>query len=114
MKIFSIIKSIVLWSYERGTWQYDVLSVLILAFIFLTPHNILDERLSGKPNVTIGQRTYVSTAEVQAEVLSSHKYVKEVLTEIVAAKFHRNITVKRVEIDTTDGDQIRGYRVWFE
>jgi hypothetical protein len=30
-------KSIVFWSYGRTTWQYDVLCVLILAFIFLTP-----------------------------------------------------------------------------
>ena len=34
---FSIIKSSVLWSYARNRWQYDVLCVLILAFIFLTP-----------------------------------------------------------------------------
>ena len=27
------------WSYGRTTWQYDVLCVLILAFIFLTPGN---------------------------------------------------------------------------
>jgi hypothetical protein len=26
------------WSYERGSWQYDVIVVVILAFIFLTPH----------------------------------------------------------------------------
>lgn len=31
------IKSIFLWSYERTTWQWDVLCVLILVFIFLTP-----------------------------------------------------------------------------
>ncbi len=27
------------WSYGRTTWQYDVLCVLILAFIFLTPRS---------------------------------------------------------------------------
>jgi hypothetical protein len=27
----------VLWDYERGTWQYDVFCLLIIAFIFLTP-----------------------------------------------------------------------------
>ena len=32
-----IVKRIVLWSYGRSTWQYDVLCVLILAFVFLTP-----------------------------------------------------------------------------
>jgi hypothetical protein len=30
-------KKIVFWSYGRTTWQYDVLCVLILAFVFLTP-----------------------------------------------------------------------------
>ncbi len=32
-----VLKSIVFWSYGRSTWQYDVLCVLILAFVFLTP-----------------------------------------------------------------------------
>ncbi len=30
-------KKIILWDYERGTWQYDVFCLLIVAFIFLTP-----------------------------------------------------------------------------
>ena len=35
--IFRTIKNILLWPYGRTTWQYDVLCVLILAFVFLTP-----------------------------------------------------------------------------
>lgn len=31
------IKKIFLWTYERNTWQWDVLCALILVFIFLTP-----------------------------------------------------------------------------
>lgn len=31
------IKKTILWNYGRTTWQYDVLCILILAFIFLTP-----------------------------------------------------------------------------
>jgi len=27
----------ILWNYDRGTWQYDVFCILIIAFIFLTP-----------------------------------------------------------------------------
>jgi hypothetical protein len=30
-------KRVILWDYERGTWQYDVFCLLIIAFIFLTP-----------------------------------------------------------------------------
>lgn len=35
--ITKMVKNVLLWSYERGSWQYDVLCILILAFIFLTP-----------------------------------------------------------------------------
>ena len=36
-RVFRILKAIFFWSYGRSTWQWDVLCVLILAFIFLTP-----------------------------------------------------------------------------
>lgn len=36
-RVWSAIKRITFWSYGRTSWQYDVLCVLILAFIFLTP-----------------------------------------------------------------------------
>ena len=35
--LFGIIKKIFLWEYARNTWQWDILCVLILVFIFLTP-----------------------------------------------------------------------------
>ena len=30
-------KNVINWNYERASWQWDLLCVLILAFIFLTP-----------------------------------------------------------------------------
>lgn len=35
--LLNVFKRIIFWSYGRTTWQYDVLCVLILAFVFLTP-----------------------------------------------------------------------------
>jgi hypothetical protein len=35
--LLNAFKRVVFWSYGRTTWQYDVLCVLILAFVFLTP-----------------------------------------------------------------------------
>ncbi len=32
-----VFKKVIFWSYGRTTWQYDVLCVLILCFVFLTP-----------------------------------------------------------------------------
>ena len=37
-------KNFVQWNYERGTWQYDVFCLLIIAFIFLTPKTWFDKR----------------------------------------------------------------------
>ncbi len=37
-------KNIILWNYERASWQWDVLCLLILAFIFLTPKAWFDKR----------------------------------------------------------------------
>jgi hypothetical protein len=33
-----ILKSYFYWTYQRGTFHYDVMVTLILAFIFITPH----------------------------------------------------------------------------
>lgn len=41
------IKRVLLWSYERGTWQYDVLCLIILAFVFLTPRSLFDGSTAG-------------------------------------------------------------------
>ena len=32
-----ILNRVFFWSYERGTWQYDVAVILILVFVLLTP-----------------------------------------------------------------------------
>lgn len=37
-----MLKNVILWRYGRTTWQYDVMCVLILAFIFLTPKHWFD------------------------------------------------------------------------
>lgn len=30
-------KSVIMWNHERGSWQYDIFCLMIIAFIFLTP-----------------------------------------------------------------------------
>jgi len=38
-RVFKALGRVIFWTYARGTWQYDVLCALILAFIFLTPRD---------------------------------------------------------------------------
>ena len=35
------------WRYRRGGWQYDILCILILLFIFLVPSSVLDGSFFG-------------------------------------------------------------------
>ena len=34
----------IFWAHERGSWQYDIMAILILAFIFLTPRHWFGDR----------------------------------------------------------------------
>jgi len=44
-----IAHNIFVWSYERGTIQYDIICALILAFIFLVPPSCFVSKRAAKP-----------------------------------------------------------------
>jgi hypothetical protein len=48
--MFKIFRDYLFWTYERGSFHYDVMVTLILAFIFLTPRiwNYGDHPQEGK------------------------------------------------------------------
>lgn len=39
-----IVSRSIFWSYQRGSWQYDLICAIILAFIFLTPAGWFHDR----------------------------------------------------------------------
>jgi hypothetical protein len=39
-----LFKDIIWWKYERASWQWDVLCILIMCFIFLTPKDWFENR----------------------------------------------------------------------
>lgn len=49
--ILATLKKTLFWSYDRGSWQYDVMCVLILAFIFLAPNSLFTRPASSAPLV---------------------------------------------------------------
>jgi hypothetical protein len=71
-----MIKNIIWWSYERASWQWDVLCLLIIAFIFLTPKTWFDktEKLATQEsrrsvkNVAIRSVRIESIAQLKSEV----------------------------------------------
>lgn len=67
--LWRILKSVFLWSYERTTWQWDVLCVLILIFIFLTPKTWFETgELRGKQR---HQSTVAGTLLIAPDVVGN-------------------------------------------
>jgi hypothetical protein len=45
MKPFLVaVKNVLLWSHDRGSWQYDILCLLIVATIFVVPSSFFGDR----------------------------------------------------------------------
>ncbi len=39
------------WTYERATWQYDLMVIAILAFVWLTPPDWLGDPMASGPGL---------------------------------------------------------------
>jgi hypothetical protein len=61
------LKKIFFWNYPRNTWQWDLLCLVILIFIFLTPKSWF---LSGERALNIGHQSPVAqTLVLEPEVV---------------------------------------------
>lgn len=67
-------KDIILWKYERASWQWDVLCLLILAFIFLTPKVWFEKR---EKLATQTSRLIVKARDFSLDKNEMEKRVKE-------------------------------------
>ena len=45
--ILATLKKTLFWSYDRGSWQYDVMCVVILGFIFFVPNSVFTQRAAS-------------------------------------------------------------------
>ena len=111
------------WSYERGTWQYDVAVLLILVFVLITPRRWFhDQPESGGPAAP-GQVQLVSkegnrlTYRVDVRILAPptrlalqtdlHTALKEALPEL----HNGNFSIAKVEPLRDEQGMVIAYQV---
>jgi hypothetical protein len=70
--MLSSIKKIIFWSYERASWQWDLLCFLIILFIFLTPKQWFE-----KPEATRVSRVIVKQKDFSPDKSELARRVKE-------------------------------------
>lgn len=129
MKSFlSGIKNVLLWSYERGSWQYDTLCLLIVAAIFLVPSHYFGDRdrsPMSRANVSgnLASKRADNYLTIESEELmgflktkgreETTKSTSEAIALYLQDQLKREVMVVKYEpFITTSGDT--GYRVWFK
>ncbi len=109
-RIWSLIKSVILWSYERGSWQYDLMVVVILAFVFLTPKVWFDPS-NRKPcdpaNAYIETSTLIRTESPKATI-------DELITSYIRKTRSDDFRIERIEPKIDIDKRVIGYCVSVE
>jgi hypothetical protein len=111
-----ILKSYFFWTYERGSFHYDVMVTLILAFIFVTPHlwNYGDHPVPGNfaPTEVLvradgrGGFTYVVPADqVQGGTLNTR-------LEAVIERISGPMVVDHYDTLKDASGKVTAYKVW--
>lgn len=119
-KLFSIFKNILLWSYERATWQYDLLVALIIATIFLIPGQYLGDRDGPLRTPGVERRWSIEPNKINSFASRSGKVEtlrndpKEVVQLYLREVIRPEIEVADCKVETDLGGKITGYSVWFQ
>lgn len=111
----------IFWTYQRGSWQYDIICAVILAFIFLTPASWFHDRPTlGLTNlrrtqgiIDVGHAKDGWHYIVDARLVDSLAPLapEDAIREILAQRTHKPVTIKSVVVMHGEGNVVLGYTV---
>jgi hypothetical protein len=103
----SALKRFILWDYARASWQYDVIVAVILAFIFLTPHDLFRDQPKAA-SVAMVRGGYWIEAQQMAGVSEAAMPAKA--TALVGARYKSHVQIATVEPIYDEAEQeLKGY-----
>lgn len=129
--IFVGIKNVLLWSYERGTWQYDLLCLLIISVVFLLPGKFFGDRdrlpvktvranqapqFASNPGETVRE---IAVSDLQAFLQKQNRpelmlnSPKEAIVLYFRDQLKEDVTVSNIEPFMNPQGRV-GYRVWIK
>jgi len=117
--IFRTIRDFVLWSYERGTLQYDVMVTLILLFVFLSPIwlNFKDKPVERNPHPTgvvvmpQAEGGFVYQIDGSAVMGTDDEGVRAELLRIIEP-ISGEVSITKVDKVRDGKGRVLSYRVW--
>jgi hypothetical protein len=108
---FSGLTRFLLWDYPRASWQYDVMVLLILAFIFLTPREIFRDQPRASNVVMLPSQQDANVFWVESNLLGSVPDAQRgaEVERLLRARFGRRESVVHIEPIMTNEREIQGY-----
>ncbi len=123
-KLKLLLKKAVFWSYDRGSWQYDVIVVVILAFIFLTPSGWFHDRPQLQLTdlrhvqgiVEVGHSNKIWVYQLDARLVDSLEPLSplEAARRLLQQRVNPPFTVKSIKPISGQNGVILGYTVEVE
>ena len=95
--MLNALRKLFFWNYARNTWQWDMLCVVILIFIFLTPKSWFEN--SERRTLPAHQSPTASTLRVGPEVIENAKdrgQLEQRLREFTGRPDARVLEVRKV------------------
>lgn len=125
MKSFLVgLKNVLLWSFGRGTWQYDALCLLIVMTVFLVPSHYFGDRdreeqkkESAIWSASTGDETYVGADELDVFLKTQNRpeltqTPKEAIRLYLQERFGKNVAIETLDLFTSpDGKVIYKVRL---
>jgi hypothetical protein len=107
-------RKLLFWEYRRGSWQYDILVGLILAFIFLTPRAMFrDQPRAGEIVMLPGERgTLQFWMEPDAVAGLSSAQSLDKANQLLKKRTGKPYRVTRVEPIFDSEQDIKGYMAY--
>lgn len=116
--IWRTIRGYILWSYERGTIQYDVMVTLILLFVFISPHYLgyndkpIDRNLHPTGVVVVPDGNgFIFQVEGTAVTATDNAAIRAQLLRIIEP-ISGEVTITKVEPVLDHKGHVVNYKVW--
>jgi hypothetical protein len=122
-RIKLVVTRSVFWSYHRGSWQYDVIVIAILSFIFLSPRSWFNDRPTLQLTDLRHQQGIVEMGRVNKDVRylvdarlvdSLGQKPDDAIPVILKQHLQKDFTIKSIDAVRDRHQVILGYTVMVE
>jgi hypothetical protein len=104
-------KHLIFWDFPRTSWQYDIVVLLILAFIFVTPRDVFKDQPRAMSVVRVPVHSSAAAFWIEANLLTASGEAARMIQagEIISKKTGKTATVRRLETILSAENETQGY-----